>query len=758
MSLFWTQYPLGTHLTWDFAFNQAVTEAAGCSEQLAIIGNYITATASGLTRFPRDFFSELTSIYRASSADQPPAFRLVFSIACVVFSIVFAILYLSLVVLTVAFGALIAPVVVTVLAVWLLGLLLSFLAWFMLYRLPVYDVMYPRIRSWTLRQNAAVYRALPLSNPTSSGARTNDMPFIRLVSVKAGCVRQKIECELMSYNLGAAAAADFEALSYVWGINIFPYTIKMNGEDFYVTRNLFEALRELRRPDRNRLLWVDGLCINQYDNWEKTDQVCLMRAIYSRASLVTVWLGPGSRITAAAFDLVRQLGNAATIDGDRDRLWTAATSAKDWWSTKKVFRRVLSHAWWTRVWIIQEAVVAQRVVVQEGSHQVEWDKLLTLFEYSPFQELFQAKTPSILFAINVQDLRKSLLVNNNVDANAEPNTLLDLVYQFRHQSATLGSDRIYAVLGLLQPDQVSSVSPDYSKSSEEVFLDFTIACLEETKSLSIVALASGTAIQGTSWCRDWRIPNDGFGLSPFEFFSGYDIYNPSKDYSATGTSVPQVVVVDLNPKRRVLKVKGFELDIVSRRGACQYNSGNRPMRRWSYTLHEWEHIAGGPWSPSSHDVSLSEAFNRSIVADRWPRGPEEGENVVDWRTEVNALDSNTIPRDDSYAMALSCAAINRRFFVTRSGGFGLGPMNLQSGDVMVAILGSSVPLVLRRVNHIKSGREQKTGAGAPARGIQAEEFWKVIGEAYLDGAMYYGGDIDADIRDGRVAIEDYSLI
>lgn len=38
-------------------------------------------------------------------------------------------------------------------------------------------------------------------------------------------------------------------------------------------------------------LWVGALCINQFDEEEKNDQVCKMALIYSKSYNVSIWLG-----------------------------------------------------------------------------------------------------------------------------------------------------------------------------------------------------------------------------------------------------------------------------------------------------------------------------------------------------------------------------------------------------------------------------------------------------------------------------------
>lgn len=276
-----------------------------------------------------------------------------------------------------------------------------------------------------------------------------------------------------------------------------------------------------------------------------------------------------------------------------------------------------------------------------------------------------------------------------------------------------------------------------------------------------MALAPGATLNGVSWSRDWRILNDGFGFAPVECFSMYDL-PPMRSYCTTGNSEP---CIEAELSQRTLKVKGFELDVVAKGGETTFNLGSRQKHRWIYILLDWERVAGGPWSSSSDEhLALSDSFNRTIVADRWAEG------IVDWRAESEALDSSFLPEEENYVKAVGCAGINRRFFVTRKGRFGLGPWNLKVGDVVVAVLGSTVPLVLRRDDGVKINRWERwmngfklyqypkeLGRESGTREESKNEFWKVVGEAYCDGFMYYEGDIGKDIHDGKVKVMDYNL-
>lgn len=78
----------------------------------------------------------------------------------------------------------------------------------------------------------------------------------------------------------------YKALSYVWGDASELQTIKVENENFLVTRNLMAALKSVRGPDEAVKFWVDAICINQADPEEKKTQIPLMGRIYQQADSV----------------------------------------------------------------------------------------------------------------------------------------------------------------------------------------------------------------------------------------------------------------------------------------------------------------------------------------------------------------------------------------------------------------------------------------------------------------------------------------
>lgn len=106
----------------------------------------------------------------------------------------------------------------------------------------------------------------------------------------------------------------FSALSYVWGDQNDKRTILVDKQPSKVTRNLFEAMLELRQST-SLFIWIDAICINQDDNEEKGWQVALMRDIYQQAAKLVAWLGPSEHESDMVIDYLNNLGRKAEVCG-----------------------------------------------------------------------------------------------------------------------------------------------------------------------------------------------------------------------------------------------------------------------------------------------------------------------------------------------------------------------------------------------------------------------------------------------------------
>lgn len=142
----------------------------------------------------------------------------------------------------------------------------------------------------------------------------------------------------------------------------------MEGHAVMVWKNLYEALRRLIRLhthdrgliSRIPLLWVDSLCIDQGNVSERNHQVRLMSQIYSQASFVLVWLGEHAD------------GSHNVITCARRMLGTKNRTRKE------ELTKLLSRPYWTRLWVVQEILLARSITLLCG-----WD-YVDMSEFSKY--------------------------------------------------------------------------------------------------------------------------------------------------------------------------------------------------------------------------------------------------------------------------------------------------------------------------------------------------------------------------------------
>jgi hypothetical protein len=320
---FWDQYPIGTKLDWSFLSHQLNQNRIGIFNSFMLFMSLYFNLSRPWTVL---IVPLLSTINRDAIQQHVPAGSRVSKYLYLTFTyligILLCVLALSIAVIISLLALVILPILaVVVLGVWALIVLFLFFLWLTLYRYPAFEVIYPRLRKRILVNNSRAYSQL-----------SADSFSVRVVRLKAGNRDDKINCDLVA---GPLSTMDFEALSYVWGLALLPHTIQVNGVPFYVTSNLYDALKELRHPKQERLLWIDAMCINQYDEAEKAVQVQRMRDIYAKASRTIVWLGQATKATLPTLDLVQQFGTAEA--DTMDTLWKDRTTLTHWSKTKREF-------------------------------------------------------------------------------------------------------------------------------------------------------------------------------------------------------------------------------------------------------------------------------------------------------------------------------------------------------------------------------------------------------------------------------------
>ncbi|KAH9226048.1 hypothetical protein K456DRAFT_1731471 [Colletotrichum gloeosporioides 23] len=183
-----------------------------------------------------------------------------------------------------------------------------------------------------------------------------------------------LRCRLLEVELEEAKGT-YEAVSYVWGSPEFCCQIIVIDEDtakndkmeysLSITQNLSEVLRRFRHTEYPlgamndhdhsnsaitvpRRLWADGVCIDQCSVEEKSHHIAMMTAIYTEAKGVLVWLGHDKK----AEEALRSLPSDEDIPGG---------------DNPPCIQNALNLPWFSRRWVIQEAVLNRNTVVYCGA-------------------------------------------------------------------------------------------------------------------------------------------------------------------------------------------------------------------------------------------------------------------------------------------------------------------------------------------------------------------------------------------------------
>ena len=148
--------------------------------------------------------------------------------------------------------------------------------------------------------------------------------------------------------------------------------ILLNGTAWYVTKNLAIALSYIRYPNRDRVVWIDALAINQANIPERNAQVIQMPTIYSRASSTLVWLGPTQCISD---DINDRIGRLFSLAQDYFARQVETTEIKHFCKYFEdmdldvriniglALQDVLLLPYFRRVWVVQEIMYSNDAIL-----------------------------------------------------------------------------------------------------------------------------------------------------------------------------------------------------------------------------------------------------------------------------------------------------------------------------------------------------------------------------------------------------------
>jgi len=308
----------------------------------------------------------------------------------------------------------------------------------------------------------------------------------------------------------------------------------------------------------------------------------------------------------------------------------------------------------------------------------------------------------------------------SASASVSGQSLHQLVSEVRRLEATDHRDHVYGVLGMYRISRgvevlPSLLTPDYSKSVAQVLIGATLCMILETRTLDILDDLSDSDLDLPSWCPDWapiRLRYNGYPLAPF--------------FKADNGSKIRKVVFFYDSSLRTISLVGIIVDRIQSFTNVLSQQRQSQDDQFPQLLDTVEEMVKG--AGSMDEQALNEVIGATLIAGQnIDMTPADYESQQDYLCYTSALRGNLKPfwsdllsgkelaRMIRYKRALRRGCHQRRFFVTRGGGyFGLGSARLQEDDLIVILYGCRTPCVLR-----------------PAEGA-----YRIVGTCYVYGIMF----------------------
>jgi hypothetical protein len=290
----------------------------------------------------------------------------------------------------------------------------------------------------------------------------------------------------------------YKTLSYTWGQDEPGHTIRINHNEIFIRKNLFDAIEEIGRQQQQPdgwckpgdLWWIDSICIHQKDNDEKSWSVQLLGDIFTCSEVTIAWLGPASDATTLAFEFLDLLGE---IRDDREQ-WLVDRAFEAWYSEEwlQATNHLFERPWWTRAWTLQEYVLPAQLIVVCG----EFNSRRNIFEQAAgWLSYLSLRLKSSRWIMRGYEVARKRARIRRMRQLAPEFPFWDVMVYAAGSEATRERDCVYSMLGLTTDNDVWDIVPKYESDDPlPVFQELTRKHVEHTKSLDILGF-SGPCIR-----------------------------------------------------------------------------------------------------------------------------------------------------------------------------------------------------------------------------------------------------------------------
>jgi hypothetical protein len=546
---------------------------------------------------------------------------------------------------------------------------------------------------------------------------------IRLLTISAQDRESStISCTLESFGLDEAPP--YIALSYTWDTANDQKNILLNPGNVTlpITKNCYSALLRLRtcylNPENTlRHFWIDAISIDQSSVLERNSQVAMMAGIYRTASRVVIDVGEmeASEDADLALNAITRLEDSRDDDDLQVLSFQLGSRVRD--SVRSFYER----PWFKRMWVLQEAFMAEVADVMCGTRIEQWAhfrlKQFWLDTSSAFGRILvrlPPVTPNYPAPfVMIQGSRTSRTFTAEKD-------FLALLCHSRVCDAGDPRDKVFALYSFLSDAAQKLLRADYSDAiTKALVYTRTTEWLLNHCGLSVLSCVWGDLNKRDATLPSW-VPDWANSIVRAEWHFGIRIREEHKtdvdatfwSTSAAGETKSRITVHDSFDGSRRLVVRGLIVDRIQITGnilemgegegdISQLAAKNRSRSSLSKITHRFPPIPNTKTLPNwMRQYGLPAVLHCA--------GSEE---------DISGVYHNTI-RDRAIA-------------VTECGYLGPVPEGTREGDSVCILLGAGVPFVLRF----------------------DDGYWRLVGEAYIYGLMrgeaLSGEDLSG--ADGEVA-------
>ena len=457
-----------------------------------------------------------------------------------------------------------------------------------------------------------------------------------------------IQCEIIQ--VGLHDAPPYDAVSYTWGDPTKKFHLKLqDGQYLLITSSVHDILRERASIFRTRNLWIDSICINQGDTPEKTSQVLLMQQIYARGSRTVVCLGDSSDAGVAVdflYEMYFRLLCLIAEEGDLAIRKDMDTPSPKWTAV----RRLLYHAYWSRVWIIQEVAVAKVVHIIYGGRYIDWDLFVTIMraleseKAGSLEQIMDTwESGGAMPRGRVEQVCTMAKIRDKFQQDNKASLPQTLVECWNFE-ATNARDRIFAIQGITTAVDERALEPNYDSTTLEVYMEAGRYALLSKEPFSLFPFAGilrrGDLGELPSWVPDWTCNSQ---LRPL------DQITACTNFRAGGIGTACIIPLS---DRRQIKIETIVLDAVCRVATVMPLSTDLPTYGSDTP---WMQADFKEFATSRDSARRQEAYQ---MAEQWTSDPYiNGQPRAEalWRTFICDTSTTSRPAESEIAEAFTAS-------------------------------------------------------------------------------------------------------